>query len=132
MASASIGDPQSLNLFAYTQNNPVDFVDPSGLYIDASSCVLVCAQSFDKDGNPTGPKDCEYRCEEAKIVESDDDYFVDNPAQQPGWFLRKFKNSTGARLFLERLYAISECSDTISKLLKLMDGTRTEEGKKNG
>ncbi len=31
MASASIGDPQSLNLFAYTQNNPVDFVDPSGL-----------------------------------------------------------------------------------------------------
>ena len=31
MASASIGDPQSLNMFAYTQNNPVDFVDPSGL-----------------------------------------------------------------------------------------------------
>ncbi|MFV0388657.1 MAG: RHS repeat-associated core domain-containing protein [Pyrinomonadaceae bacterium] len=31
MASASIGDPQSLNLFAYTQNNPIDFVDPSGL-----------------------------------------------------------------------------------------------------
>ncbi len=32
MASASRGDPQSLNLFAYTRNNPVDFVDPSGLY----------------------------------------------------------------------------------------------------
>ncbi len=31
MASASIGDPQSLNLFAYVGNNPVDFVDPSGL-----------------------------------------------------------------------------------------------------
>ncbi len=31
MASASIGDPQSLNLFAYVTNNPVDFVDPSGL-----------------------------------------------------------------------------------------------------
>ncbi len=32
MASAGIGDPQSLNLFAYVTNNPVDFVDPSGLY----------------------------------------------------------------------------------------------------
>ena len=31
MASASVGDPQSLNLFAYTQNNPVDFTDPNGL-----------------------------------------------------------------------------------------------------
>ncbi len=72
MASASIGDPQSLNLFVYVTNNPVDFVDPSGLYVDASSCVLVCAQSFDEDGNPTGPKDCEYRCEEAKIVESEE------------------------------------------------------------
>ncbi len=33
MASASIGDPQSLNLFAYVTNNPVDFVDPSGLLL---------------------------------------------------------------------------------------------------
>ena len=31
MASASIGDPQSMNMFAYVQNNPVDFTDPSGL-----------------------------------------------------------------------------------------------------
>ncbi len=31
MASASIGDPQSLNLFAYVGNNPVDFVDSIGL-----------------------------------------------------------------------------------------------------
>ena len=31
MASASIGDPQSMNLFAYTGNNPIDFVDPLGL-----------------------------------------------------------------------------------------------------
>ncbi len=72
MASASIGDPQSLNLFAYVTNNLVDFVDLSGLYVDASSCVLVCAQSFDKDGNPTGSKDCEYKCEESKIVESEE------------------------------------------------------------
>ena len=31
MASASTGNPQSLNLFAYVGNNPIDFVDPSGL-----------------------------------------------------------------------------------------------------
>jgi len=31
MASANIGDPQSLNLYSYTQNAPTDFVDPSGL-----------------------------------------------------------------------------------------------------
>ncbi len=31
MGSASIGDPQSLNLFAYVTNNPADFADPSGL-----------------------------------------------------------------------------------------------------
>ncbi|MEQ1606438.1 MAG: RHS repeat-associated core domain-containing protein [Pyrinomonadaceae bacterium] len=31
MASASIGNPQSNNLYAYTQNMPTDFVDPSGL-----------------------------------------------------------------------------------------------------
>ncbi len=30
MASASIGDPQSLNLFAYVTNNPVDLVAPRG------------------------------------------------------------------------------------------------------
>ena len=33
MASASIGDPQSLNMYAYVQNNPIDFTDPSGLCI---------------------------------------------------------------------------------------------------
>ena len=32
MSSATLGNPQSLNLFAYVGNNPVDFVDPSGLY----------------------------------------------------------------------------------------------------
>jgi len=29
--SSSIGNPQSTNLYAYVQNNPIDFVDPSGL-----------------------------------------------------------------------------------------------------
>ncbi len=31
MAAASIGNPQSNNLYAYVQNMPTDFVDPSGL-----------------------------------------------------------------------------------------------------
>jgi len=30
IGASSIGDPQSLNMFAYTQNDPVDFVDPTG------------------------------------------------------------------------------------------------------
>jgi murein DD-endopeptidase MepM/ murein hydrolase activator NlpD len=35
MGAVDIGDPQSLNLFAYVQNNPIDFVDPSGLFMIA-------------------------------------------------------------------------------------------------
>jgi RHS repeat-associated protein len=31
MAAASLGNPQSNNLYAYVQNMPTDFVDPSGL-----------------------------------------------------------------------------------------------------
>ena len=31
MGAASVGNPQSNNLYAYTQNLPTDFVDPSGL-----------------------------------------------------------------------------------------------------
>ena len=31
MASASLGNPQSNNLYAYVQNMPTDFIDPSGL-----------------------------------------------------------------------------------------------------
>ncbi|MFV0389250.1 MAG: RHS repeat-associated core domain-containing protein [Pyrinomonadaceae bacterium] len=38
MASASIGNPQSLNLFAYVGNDPVGFIDPEGLMaIDPST-----------------------------------------------------------------------------------------------
>ena len=32
MASTSLGNPQSLNLYAYVQNRPTDFIDPTGLY----------------------------------------------------------------------------------------------------
>lgn len=31
MAAVSLGNPQSLNLYSYVQNDPVNFVDPSGL-----------------------------------------------------------------------------------------------------
>ena len=36
MASVSLGDPQSLNQFAYTRNSPTDFVDPSGQNLDVT------------------------------------------------------------------------------------------------
>jgi len=40
MAATSIGNPQSNNLYAYTQNMPTDFTDPSGL--NASAGFVVC------------------------------------------------------------------------------------------
>ena len=44
MASADPGDPQSLNMFAYTQNNPVDFVDPSGLDSSLADAIKLVRQ----------------------------------------------------------------------------------------
>lgn len=47
MSATNIGNPQSMNLYAYTQNNPIDFVDPNGLnlrFYDVSQglgCVLM-------------------------------------------------------------------------------------------
>jgi RHS repeat-associated protein len=39
MGAASIGDPQSLNTFTYTQSDPVNSVDPSGLMGDFPSAM---------------------------------------------------------------------------------------------
>ena len=32
MSATNIGNPQSMNLYAYVQNNPIDYTDPSGLF----------------------------------------------------------------------------------------------------
>ncbi len=48
MASASAVDPQSLNLFAYVTNNPVDFVDPSGLddETEEDSIIIITREPY--------------------------------------------------------------------------------------
>lgn len=51
MAAASPGDPQSNNLYAYTQNMPTDFVDPSGLNMSWTVCVLVGYITYGFDTN---------------------------------------------------------------------------------
>ena len=42
MGDTSLGDPQSMNLFAYTRNNPVDFTDPTGLNLNAPGGGATC------------------------------------------------------------------------------------------
>lgn len=44
MSAASIGNPQSNNMYAYVQNMPTDFVDPSGLLL-----VMVCMPDWHSD-----------------------------------------------------------------------------------
>ena len=42
--SYDLGDPQSFNRYAYVQNDPANFVDPSGLTYDVCSAELSAAQ----------------------------------------------------------------------------------------
>ncbi len=61
MSAASAGNPQSNNLYAYTQNMPTDFVDPSGLLMawlggSLYDCQAGCVDRGD------GTSDCLWTC----------------------------------------------------------------------
>jgi RHS repeat-associated protein len=47
--SGSIGNPQSLNRYAYVQNDPINAVDPLGLNIEWTDCRIVAEFSFHPD-----------------------------------------------------------------------------------
>lgn len=49
MGAVEVGNPQSNNLYAYTQNSPTDFMDPSGLQL-----VQVCQWWAEFEINPDG------------------------------------------------------------------------------
>jgi RHS repeat-associated protein len=46
IASSSAGTPQSLNLYAYVENNPIDFVDPSGLNEEITGIISMPGGGF--------------------------------------------------------------------------------------
>ncbi len=50
MAAASIGNPQSNNLYAYVQNMPTDFVDPSGLNMECGFRTLIITMCIEGEG----------------------------------------------------------------------------------
>lgn len=50
MSAASAGNPQSNNLYAYTQNMPTDFVDPSGLNMECGYRTLVQTMCIEGEG----------------------------------------------------------------------------------
>jgi RHS repeat-associated protein len=49
--SMNLGDPQSINRFSYTQNQPTNFIDPTGLLAEGEACQLN-PNDKDADGNP--------------------------------------------------------------------------------
>ena len=53
-------DPQSMNLYAYVQNKPMTFIDPSGLYDTAAAhaCLGELVNSSANEGSPLIALDC--------------------------------------------------------------------------
>jgi hypothetical protein len=51
--SYSLTDPQSFNRYSYVQNDPVNFVDPTGLNLSSVNCYL-SAQVFSRPDNEGG------------------------------------------------------------------------------
>jgi len=52
MGDTSLSNPQSMNLFAYTRSNPIDFTDPSGLSLNNCPAEFSsCGGGWDP-GNP--------------------------------------------------------------------------------
>ncbi|NNE67398.1 MAG: peptidoglycan DD-metalloendopeptidase family protein [Pyrinomonadaceae bacterium] len=47
MGDTSLSNPQSMNLYGYVRNNPVDLVDPSGLNLAAGCYVFVAGVIYD-------------------------------------------------------------------------------------
>jgi RHS repeat-associated protein len=68
VTAARVADPQQLNLYAYGRNNPLKYVDPTGMIIDDSACqadkncakkwqqVQNIANQQDKNGNYLHPE----------------------------------------------------------------------------
>jgi RHS repeat-associated protein len=59
--SYNLTDPQSLNRYAYTQNDPVNFVDPSGLNVAGGNCYWAWGWRDDREGG--WELDAVWRCE---------------------------------------------------------------------
>jgi hypothetical protein len=52
--SYNLGDPQSFNRYAYVQNDPVNFVDPSGLNVEMGGGGWSCTVSWAAELLPDG------------------------------------------------------------------------------
>jgi hypothetical protein len=60
----NLGNPQSFNRYSYVENEPTNFIDPSGLNYQIWRCETRCTRNCDDEfGNGCGPWDCETCCE---------------------------------------------------------------------